>query len=193
MNPRGEHIGEDAPHGDIPPKSARQKERETGSKSGQSKGGSEEGEGRGNPVSRLAGESRALFDDLREWVDLRVQLVQVDIEERIEKAANEVIAVIMVVVLGLFALAFLLHGLAIWIGTALGGTHWGYLIVAGILALTTIALRSVKPDFMSRRQQSPSPKEGVLPASRSPKAILPENTHTDTDIAEDKKEGEEHA
>jgi len=192
MNPRGEHIDDDALPGDAPPKSDHQTSQKTGGRNGTPKSGTEDGEGRGNPVSRIAGESRALFEDLREWVDLRVQLVQVDIEERIEKAANEVIAVIMVAVLGLFALAFLLHGLAIWLGGALGGTHWGYLIVAGVLALTTIALRSVKPDFMSRRQQAPSSKEEALQEPGSPKAILPENTHTGTDDVEETKEGEEH-
>lgn len=108
----------------------------------------------GNRMTRLAGESRALFDDLREWVDLRVQLVQVEIEERIEKMANELIAIIIVVVLGLFAVAFLLHGVAIWIGEALGGTQWGYLIVAGVLGLITLIVKATKPDFVGRQKSS---------------------------------------
>ena len=105
--------------------------------------------GRG-PMGRLANESRALFDDLREWVDLRVQLVQVDVEERIEKAANEIITIMIVVVMALFTAVFLLHGVAVWIGSALGGMHWGYLIVAVFLGLLTLVLRFVKPNHMRR-------------------------------------------
>lgn len=104
-------------------------------------------------ITRLAGESRALFDDLREWVDLRVQLVQVEIEERIEKAVNEAIALILVAIVGLFALAFLLHGVAIWIGTALGGQQWGYLILAAILAVVTLILKTATPDFIGKRKE----------------------------------------
>jgi len=147
-------------------------------------------------MSRLAGESRALFDDLREWVDLRVQLVQVDVEERIEKAANEIIAIVMVAVLGLFALAFLLHGVAIWLGEALGGVQWGYLIVAAVLGLTTLALKSARPDFVRRRSGKEEAATERLPASAGPKAELPaastsrsEETSS-TDAAESKEGGE---
>lgn len=144
-----------------------------------------------NPVRRLAGESRALFDDLREWVDLKVQLVQVDIEERIEKAANEIIALVMVVVLGLFAAAFLLHGLAIWLGSVLGGAQWGYLIVAGVLGFTTLILKSAKVDFMSRRKEESPPKADSLPRSSGPKATLPQMASKASETVE-KREGEDH-
>lgn len=113
--------------------------------------------GGGGRFTRMAGESRALFDDLREWVDLRVQLVQVEIEERIEKMVNEAISMVMVVVVGLFALAFLLHGLAIWIGDALGAQQWGYLIMATVLGLITVILKTAKPDFVGGRKDSPKP------------------------------------
>ena len=184
MIPKEDHMETASPNGDRP------SDPDTGKRPRTAESGAEER--RRNPVSRLAGESRALFDDLREWVDLRVQLVQVDIEERIEKAANEVIAIIMVVVLGLFALLFLLHGLAIWLGEILGGLHWGYLIVAGVLGLTTMALRTVKPDFMSRRQASSAEDKEALPEYRPPKAILPESTDTDAEADEEKMEGEAH-
>ncbi len=132
-----------------------------------------------NPVGRLAGESRALFDDLREWVDLRVQLVQVDIEERIEKAANEAIAVIAVLVLALFAVVFLLHGVAVWIGSALGGVQWGYLIVGGFLAVITLIIHSVKPDFVGsrKRKEAGSP---ALKASEPPHSLPEQSESTST-------------
>lgn len=134
-------------------------------------------------MTRLAGESRALFDDLREWVDLRVQLVQVEVEERIEKAANEAIAMIMVIVVGLFAVAFLLHGVAIWIGDALGGQQWGYLIVAAFLGLVTLILKTAKPDFVGKRKESSEQK--AVAASKPALQLEEEASEPRTDTAED--------
>lgn len=191
MNPQGEHSEE--PLAEPSPGKGTEThagQRKAASSPGSGGGADEKGPG-SNPVSRLAGESRALFEDLREWVDLRVQLVQVDVEERIEKAANEIISVVMVVVLGLFALAFLLHGLAIWIGAALGATQWGYLVVAGVLGLTTLALKTAKPDFMRRRKDSLQ-HDASLPESPAPKAQLPQSATVDFEQADDKKEGEDH-
>lgn len=98
-------------------------------------------------LSHLAGETRALWEDMREWVDLRVELVQVDIEERIQKAANEIMAVLLAAVLGLFAMAFLLHGISVWLGRLLGATEWGYVLVGLVLAIAALIVRRVKPDL----------------------------------------------
>ena len=96
-------------------------------------------------LSHLAGETRALWEDMREWVDLRVELVQVDIEERIQKAANEIMATLLAVVLGLFAMAFLLHGIAVWLGRLLGAVEWGYLLAGLVLAIAALIVKRVKP------------------------------------------------
>ena len=129
------------------------------------------------PMGRLANESRALFDDLREWVDLRVQLVQVEVEERVERAANEVISLMIVAVMALFAFSFLLHGVAVWIGTALGGTHWGYLIVAAFLTLLTFVLRTARPNHIKRvASLYRADREEGAEDKRPPAAALPPPT-----------------
>lgn len=122
---------------------------------------------RSGPMGRIAHESRALFDDLREWVDLRVQLIQVDVEERIEKAANEIMSMVLVMVMALFTMVFLLHGLAIWLGTLLGGAQWGYLIIGAFLGFLTWMIRRVRPNHFRRmasmyRVEAPAEEETTL-------------------------------
>lgn len=159
------------------------------------------------PMGRLANESRALFDDLREWVDLRVQLVQVEVEERVERAANEIISLMVVAVMALFAISFLLHGVAVWIGTALGGTQWGYLIVAAFLMLLTVVLRKARPNHIKRvaslyradiaeeeeglrAQPSLPPPAGLEPDAARSKAGLPDQESGDSG-GDDSSEGNE--
>jgi hypothetical protein len=101
-------------------------------------------------MGRIALESRALFDDLREWVDLRVQLIQVDVEERIQQAANEIMSIVLVMVLALFTMVFLLHGVAVWLGSLLGGLHWGYLMVGAFLGCVTWVVRRARPNHVKR-------------------------------------------
>ena len=98
------------------------------------------------PMGRIAQESRGLVDDLCEWVDLRIQLIQMDVEERIEKVANELMSMMVILVMALFTVVFLLHGVAVWIGSVLGGTHWGYLIVGTLLGFVTWAVRRSRPN-----------------------------------------------
>ena len=108
---------------------------------------SEKGAGQ-NRVSSFANETRSLVADIKEWVDLRVRLVQLEIEERIETLANQLISLVAVTVLGLFAIMFLLMGLAVWIGNLLESPALGYVIVGSALALITTVIHLVRPRIM---------------------------------------------
>lgn len=133
-------------------------------------------------LSHLASETRALWEDMREWVDLRVELVQVDIEERIQKAANEIMAALLAVGLGLFAMAFLLHGIAVWLGRLLGAVEWGYVLVGLVLAIAALVVRRVKPNLTRglrlRGTGSSKTPDTVSTSSNSPKQDNPEPRST---------------
>lgn len=121
-------------------------------------------------LGKLASESRGLIEDLREWVDLRMQLVQVDVEERIQAVANQMAAMLVVLVFGLFTALFLLHGVSVLIGTALGNEAWGYLIVAAFLGVMTLAVHLVKPTLITR-----SNKESLGEEKQSTESLSPGN------------------
>ena len=124
-------------------------------------------------MAHVAAESRALWDDLREWVDLRVQLIQIDIEGRIEKALNDMLAALIVVVLVLFALFFLLQAAALWLGQVLGHDQMGYVVVALTLIAVSLLVKVVKPTLV-RPALHGRKKTIDTPGSPSTKDSLPD-------------------
>lgn len=133
-----------------------------------------EDSGSGSFGSRIAGETKALVDDLREWVELRIQLVQVDIEERIEELGNRVVSMVLIAVLTTFAAAFLLHAAALGLAEWLGHPAWGYLTVGGFLAVVTWIIHIAKPRFVGKGMESNAENKEAgeaLPESSSPKQI----------------------
>lgn len=95
----------------------------------------------GSKVRRLADETRALVDDVKTWVDLRLQLTQLEVEGRV----NEATAKGLVALVAGLAILFALVGLALFLGDVLGASYLGFLIVAGLLVAVTIVLWIVKP------------------------------------------------
>src|SRR5690606_4060859 len=59
-------------------------------------------------VGRVIAELRGLIGDVKEWAELRLQLLQFQVEERIEKFAVKVLAAIMTTIVGVLSLLFLL-------------------------------------------------------------------------------------
>ena len=121
--------------------------------------------GRGR-ISALADETKGLVSDMKEWVDLRVRLVQLELEERIEKVANQVISLLVIIVLGLFTALFLLLGLAVWVGSLVDSPALGYVIVGGILGLITLIIQVVGPRFMKTSSAPDRPSLTEHPESK---------------------------
>lgn len=109
-----------------------------------------------NKLDRIADHSRALVDETRTWVDLRIQLAKLDLKEEINAKIDEVRATVMEQVnkaqaafmaeyattivlgaiaglLGLLGLTFLFITLALGIGTLIGAMWLGFLIVTVLL------------------------------------------------------------
>ncbi len=42
----------------------------------------------GGSIDRIADQTRGLVEDIKEWIDLKVHLVQLELEERFETLAN---------------------------------------------------------------------------------------------------------
>jgi len=102
----------------------------------------------GGKIRRIAGHTQALVEDLREWIDLRLDLVILDVEERIEELRNELALGVVLVVLGLFSALFALTTIALGVGWALGRPFWGFLIVSGVLLGGTGLLVATRPNLM---------------------------------------------
>lgn len=102
----------------------------------------------GNKVQRIAQHTQRLVDDLKEWVDLRIELAQIELEERVEAKANQIALQVVVVGILLLAVVFGLVTLALALGAWIGHSAWGFLIVTLLLAAFAAVLRAAGPEFI---------------------------------------------
>lgn len=91
-------------------------------------------------MRRIGDHTRGLFEEFSTWLELRLRLFQVDVQDRIQKKVEEAIGKAAPIVLGLLTLFFLLVTIALFAGRALGHPAWGFLIVTGFLLVVTLIL-----------------------------------------------------
>lgn len=102
----------------------------------------------GGKVERIAAHTQGLFTDLREWIDLRIDLAILEVEERIDEATNKIVLGLILAVVGFFAVFFALTTIALGVGALLGHPGWGFLAVTVALILIIVGLRLTKPDLV---------------------------------------------
>lgn len=90
-----------------------------------------------NKVQRIGNQTRGLFEDFTSWVELRLRLFQLEVQERIQKKVDEAIIKVAPVVVGALAGLFALVTAALFVGWALGHPAWGFLVITGLLLLVT--------------------------------------------------------
>ena len=99
----------------------------------------------GGKVSRIAAHTQGLFADLREWIDLRVDLAILEVEERLDAFKNDLALGITLALFAFFAAFFSLTTVALGVGWLLGHPFWGFLAVSVALILIIVTLRLTKP------------------------------------------------
>jgi hypothetical protein len=102
----------------------------------------------GSRLGRIAGHTRGLVEDAREWVDLRIDLAVLKIEERVDEARNEIALGVIMAVLATFATLFVLSTIALGLGWALGHPFWGFLLVSAGLVGGSAGLYRARPDLL---------------------------------------------
>lgn len=103
---------------------------------------------RGGTLGRIAGHTQGLVEDLREWIDLRIDLAILEVEEKVDKLRNEIALGLTLAFFGFFAALFVLVTAALGLGWVLGHPFWGFLIVSGVLVLIVTVLASARPDLV---------------------------------------------
>jgi len=129
----------------------------------------------GGRLKRLTGETRGLVDDLKEWVDLKIQLIQLDFEDRVRQAANQAALTAVVIVVGLLAVLFGLIAAGEALGAWFDSRSLGFLALAGILALVAIVIHLAKPRLVDRAEIDDDDKEkrALLPDPSTDVPALP--------------------
>ena len=86
-------------------------------------------------VESIAQQSKGLFDDVKEWIDLKIQFTWLDIQAKIDAVKQDALVGAIVAVLGILGVIFALLTGALGLGAWLGHPAWGFLIVTGLLFL----------------------------------------------------------
>lgn len=98
-------------------------------------------------LARLSEETRGLVEDVKEWVELRIELTQLEIQEQIEERLNQILLAGVMAVIGLFIAIFVLITAAVGLGWWLGHSFWGFLIVTGLLVLVGGGIYVLRPQL----------------------------------------------
>jgi uncharacterized membrane protein YqjE len=114
----------------------------------------------GNKAQRLTQHTQQLVEDLKRWVDLRIELVQVELEEQIQSKANEIALAVTLAVVAFLAVVFGLTTAALGLGAWLGHPAWGFLIVTVLLVLFAVVLRAARPEFIDVGRRSAADQSG---------------------------------
>lgn len=103
---------------------------------------------KGGKLERIAGHTQGLVEDLREWIDLRIDLAVLELEEKVDDLQNQIALGITLAILAFFAGLFGLTTLALGVGWALGHPFWGFLAVFVALALLLVLFQRLKPELV---------------------------------------------
>jgi hypothetical protein len=89
-------------------------------------------------VGRITDQLAGLSEDVREIVELRIQLVKREVMEQVEGRISSVKGQAIVGALAALTGVFLLLSLALGLGMLLGHAFWGFLIVSGLFVVATL-------------------------------------------------------
>ena len=133
-----------------------------------------------NKVERIAQESKGLFDDVRDWIDLKIKLTELEFREKIKARQDDIVTLAVVGFLGVMALVFLLVAAALGLGAWLGHPAWGFLIVTGILSGIAGLLYWAHFSRGKKKAVKPEPTQKKLAAPSDQKKLPPGSADTET-------------
>ncbi len=105
-----------------------------------------------NKVERISSQTKGLFSDFSSWLELRLKLFQVELQDKIQAKVNESVIKVAPFAAGAIAGMFALVTIALFIGWWLGHPAWGFLVVTAILLLITGILLAKKKRFEKEKR-----------------------------------------
>lgn len=115
-----------------------------------------------NKLERISQHTKGLFGEITDWVDLRVKLVQVDLQEKFEEKKIQIGLGVGMALVAFFAVLFLLTTIALALGAWLGHPVWGFLIVTILLFVTIAIMRLVMKRMLGKIEKKVSVEEAKL-------------------------------
>lgn len=129
-------------------------------------------------LERLVGEVRGLVDDVRTWIDLKIKLLEIEVEDRIRDVLNRVAVTVVLAVLAFLALVFILVTTALALGLWWENMLLGFVAVTLVLVVLTVLVYVLRPGLVRRRtEKQPDGQAAIGPAGDAPRleAAKPED------------------
>ena len=95
-------------------------------------------------ADRIKEHSSGLASDIRDWIDLKITLIELEIWQNVKARKHRYIIFAIVVALGLTAVVFMLAAASFGLGDVLGHEAWGFLTVGGVLGVVASLVYVVK-------------------------------------------------
>ena len=124
-------------------------------------------------VERIAQQSKGLFDDVKDWIDLKIKLTELEIREKIKERQSDVIAGVVIGVFLVIAVVFGLVAAALGLGAWLGHPAWGFLVVTGLLLTIALVVYGVRFSGEAKDGEKPDPAQKALAAPSDQKTLPP--------------------
>lgn len=115
-----------------------------------------------NKLDRISQHTKGLVDEITDWVDLRIKLVQVDLQEKLETKKIQIGLGVGMGLTAFFAVMFLLTTIALGLGAWLGHPAWGFLIVTVLLFVVIGIMRMVMKKMVAGVEKKVSVDEEKL-------------------------------
>ncbi|NND70046.1 MAG: hypothetical protein HKN43_00545 [Rhodothermales bacterium] len=100
-------------------------------------------------VRRISTQTKGLVEDMRTWVDLKMQYTQLDLEDRVDTKVNEAAKGAIVAAVGLITLVFVLLTIGLGLGVLFDSVFLGFLGVTGVLVVALIVAAIVNPKLVN--------------------------------------------
>jgi uncharacterized membrane protein YqjE len=102
---------------------------------------------------------RRLVSEIRNLIDQRLTLLRIELKEHLAAAARDVLLIAVGMGLMIIALLFLLGGLALGLGKAIGSTAGGFALVGAIALIAGGVLAGAGAMELKRRRLAPKTRE----------------------------------
>jgi len=86
---------------------------------------------------RIVLHSKELYRNLREWAELKIQLILFEFRESAWNKRKQICLALFVCFLLAVSVIFLLFAAALWLGILFNNVIWGLLVISGMMLLTS--------------------------------------------------------
>jgi hypothetical protein len=116
----------------------------------------------GNRIERLTQHSKSLVDEITHWAELKIKLIRVDLEEKVDAVKIKVALGAAMGLLAFFGVLFLLTTIALGLGAWLGHPAWGFLIVTVLLFAMVLIIKMMMPRLVAKIEKKAEVDESRL-------------------------------